>query len=332
VAVFEHASFSGVWGSGPDDVWAVGGSSAPHSRGAIVHWDGARWSSSILPSTEASRPAPYSLSGVWGSGPSDVWAVGAGAILHWDGGEWTTYAHPLTGADAASGLTGVWGSNVNDVWAVGWSSGGSPPYDGVGDAILHWDGTAWALASTPRTMDPLEGIWGSGSNDVWAVGGGMFQGEILHDDRVGWSVSPAPTGGGSAIYLAGVWGSGTHDVWAVGDGLWGGTLHWDGGSWAVSPSLRAIDAGETHSEFNGVEFRGVWGSAADDVWVVGSLATNPTAPVPTPLIIHWNGSVWETSPILAPDGGAWISIESVWGSGPCNVWAVSTGGDIFHYP
>src|SRR6476659_1535743 len=52
----------GIWGSGPDDVWAVGGS---FSKGTIVHWDGSSWST---------VPCPPSglLSGVWGSGPNDV--------------------------------------------------------------------------------------------------------------------------------------------------------------------------------------------------------------------------------------------------------------------
>src|ERR1700733_10186876 len=38
------------------------------------------WSVSVSPS-----PANSDLSAVWGTGPGDVWAVGAGALLHWDG-------------------------------------------------------------------------------------------------------------------------------------------------------------------------------------------------------------------------------------------------------
>ena len=52
---------------------------------------------------------------VWGSGASDVWAVGdSGTILHWDGSAWTSASSGTTFA-----LFGVWGSGANDVWAVG---------------------------------------------------------------------------------------------------------------------------------------------------------------------------------------------------------------------
>jgi hypothetical protein len=41
-----------------------------------LHWDGGAWSISCLPTKD-------SLTGVWGSGPGDVWAVGYnGTILH----------------------------------------------------------------------------------------------------------------------------------------------------------------------------------------------------------------------------------------------------------
>ena len=92
-----------------------------------------------------------SLYGVWGSGTSDVWAVGSGGIVHWDGSAWTAV---LSGI----GPSGIWGSGASDVWAVGGSG-----------IILHWDGSAWA--SVPScTTGYLFGVWGSGASDVWAVG------------------------------------------------------------------------------------------------------------------------------------------------------------------
>ena len=52
-------------------MWAVGGA------GTILRWNGSGWSS-------VSSGTASSLSSVWGSGPSDVWAVGdAGAITHY---------------------------------------------------------------------------------------------------------------------------------------------------------------------------------------------------------------------------------------------------------
>jgi hypothetical protein len=58
----------GVWGHG-SEVWIV------CLGGAILRYDGERWS--------VERSAGKSLLSVWGSSPSDIWAVGvAGTILH----------------------------------------------------------------------------------------------------------------------------------------------------------------------------------------------------------------------------------------------------------
>ena len=97
----QGGSLHGVWGSGPNDVWAVGDA-------GILHWDGSAW-------TAVSSGTTAYLEGVWGSGANDVWAVGdVGTILHWDGSAWTSASSGTTFA-----LFGVWGSGANDVWAVG---------------------------------------------------------------------------------------------------------------------------------------------------------------------------------------------------------------------
>ena len=37
----------------------------------------------------------------------------------------------------------------------------------------HWDGLAWTNSATPTTSK-LSGVWGSSSNDVWAVGDALI--------------------------------------------------------------------------------------------------------------------------------------------------------------
>jgi hypothetical protein len=94
------------------------------------------------------------LMGVWGTSPTDVFAVGYwnGAILHYDGSAWSS----MTGA-TTDGLHAVWGTTPTDVYALG--------HDGV---ILHYDGTAWN-AMTSGTDEDLFGVWGTSSH-VYAVG------------------------------------------------------------------------------------------------------------------------------------------------------------------
>ena len=68
------------------------------------------------------------LRGIWGSSPSDIFAVGTGgAILHYDGSAWASMASPT-----AVILGGVWGSSETDVFATGDEG-----------TLLHYDGVGW---------------------------------------------------------------------------------------------------------------------------------------------------------------------------------------------
>jgi hypothetical protein len=81
------ADFGGVWGSSSSDVFAVGGAVSYYFHEneavtAIMHYDGSPWSAMA-----SGTPFVY-LDGVWGSSPSDVFAVGndekgVGVILHY---------------------------------------------------------------------------------------------------------------------------------------------------------------------------------------------------------------------------------------------------------
>jgi len=72
------------------------------------------------------------------------------------------------------------------------------------------------------TTARLNGIWGSSSSDVFAVGMDLdsWNGVILHYDGSTWS---AMTSGSSSL-LHGIWGSSDSDVFAV--GLLGTILHY----------------------------------------------------------------------------------------------------------
>ena len=66
VGVLEQG-FTGLWGSGPGDVWTVGGPRFAPSGGTVGRWDGTTWS---IFDDSSER-----LGSVWGSGPDDVLAV-----------------------------------------------------------------------------------------------------------------------------------------------------------------------------------------------------------------------------------------------------------------
>ena len=102
------AGLYAVWGSGPDDVWAVG------DYGTIRHCsaDTTLW-------TIIESPTRENLRGIWGSGRKDIWAVGEnGTFLHYDGTDWRIATGGFVPGTKPH-LSGVWGSGPNDVWAVG---------------------------------------------------------------------------------------------------------------------------------------------------------------------------------------------------------------------
>ena len=76
--------------------------------------------------------------------------------------------------------------------------------------MLRWEGTRWTQVTVP-TRAALFGVWGSGADDVYAVGSG---GVVLHGTRSGsqWTLETSGTDGD----LLAVWGSGPDDVYAVG--------------------------------------------------------------------------------------------------------------------
>jgi hypothetical protein len=264
---------TGIWGTGPNDVWIVGQSTMTLA-GAIFHWDGATWTQT------PTGPLPP-LWGMWGNGTNDVWAVADhGVVLHKDDSGWVESSSDAAGTTGP--LSATWGSGPSDVWAVG----------GTG-IFVHWNGAVWAAAANGLTSQALTGIWGSGADDIWAVG---LNGTILHWDGIAWSASPS----GASPDLLAVWGSGPGDVWAIGRG--GAVLHWNGATWSASQSSTSIS------------LFGVWGSGPADVWVVGQLGT----------IGHWDGSAWRGFP-----SGTRQALNKVWGSGPNDVWAV--GSSILHW-
>ncbi len=88
---------------------------------------------------------------------------------------------------------------------------------------MHYNGTRWS-GPTIETGSALNGVWGSSSTDVFAVGAG---GTILHYNGTTWGTQSS----GTTSNLYGVWGSSAADVFAVGADAT--ILHYDGMSWST---------------------------------------------------------------------------------------------------
>lgn len=191
--------FYGVWGSAPDNVWAVGG------WGIHAHWNGQEWR------FDGEMPGSYLQAGIWGSGADNIWSVGSGGrAFRYDGSAWSLFGTLPTGGNT---LRGIWGHSANAIVAVG---------DG-GSAVIY-DGSEWT-AMTNASSAHLYGVWGTGPNQFVAVGAG---GTILRYQGGSWQPDPTASGVTSAD-LRSVHGFGPDDIYAVGES--GVVLHFDGRGW-----------------------------------------------------------------------------------------------------
>jgi hypothetical protein len=133
----------GVWGTQPNDVWAVGGAGQREGQATLLHYDGRSWSTVAIPQLE--RPNVWALYKVWGSAGDDVYAVGQrGAVLHYDGSSWREQ-----GVGIGEDLIAVYGTARDRIAIVGGRSSG---------VIAAFDGIAWRT----RQLAPMAGL-----NGVW---------------------------------------------------------------------------------------------------------------------------------------------------------------------
>ena len=182
----------GIWGTSPEDLWAVGGNVI---RGAFARrYDGVSWSKAAgFPSDLA---LSQSLFKVWGRGKNDVWMVGTGGVvLRYDGSRFErtqsgTDSHLITlHADgertaAVGGLgRGVIIENDGTGWedvtpsrspqVLGvWLAGETGYAVGVEGAVLRSQGGKWEKVDTGIDMqEALHAVWVDPEGGVWAVGG-----------------------------------------------------------------------------------------------------------------------------------------------------------------
>lgn len=144
--------------SDDQQLYAVGGRT---DRGFVLRWTGSAW---------LREPVPASAEELWWCwvDPEGVaWAVGEGAtVINRRDGVWRSVDTGDAIAPTAT-LYGVWGSSASDIHVVGGSLGPTP-----GPAIAHFDGSEWRGADVSGLPEEiLFKVWGS-SNQVWAVGSG----------------------------------------------------------------------------------------------------------------------------------------------------------------
>ena len=188
---------------------------------------------------------------------SDCWAVGSyfngsvnqTLIERWDGTSWAIVSSPNASITRVNSPPGVTCVSASECWAVGYYVNGSVTYQTL---IERWDGTSWAIVSSPNTSTTqnniLYGVTCVSASDCWAVG--YYQGQRRHQtlierwDGTSWAIVSSPnTSATQDNHLSGVTCASASDCWAVGYASNGTdqTLieRWDGTSWAIVISPNA---------------------------------------------------------------------------------------------
>lgn len=139
-----------------------------------------------------------------------------------------------------------------------------------------------------------------------------------------FTVVPSPNAPAGQNNLSGVRASSTTDAWAVGysccrpNNFGQATLteHWDGRSWSIVPS--------PDTRFNDDLLNAVVDLSPTNAWAVGQVKQSGYR-TGSPLILHWDGSSWQSVP--PPSGTTSGQLLAASAMGPNDVWAV---GDDLH--
>jgi hypothetical protein len=307
VTSFHGEAFSAIWGASADDVWVAAepyhpeldglpmaairrcGPDAYQTATILRRWDGRQW-------TKVPTSADRRLDAIAGSGTNDVWFAGLdGLVLHWDGQridrvDVSAVAHHDGMTDLchdAVAIQSLWSPAPGQIWAVGFIA---PSATGPA-LILHHDGVRW----TRHRIDFNEGltaVWGSGPNDVWAMGPWNA---AFHYDGTTWTRAD----NGTTAPRKALWGSGPNDIWSVGEGDF---THFDGRTW--SP----------HHQIGGRWYHGLSGRHASEVWAVGFREGNKA------LVSHYDGVNWSDV-----DTGDLYILNDVWATPAGGAWAAGRG-------
>jgi hypothetical protein len=299
----------GIWGSGPDNVYAVGG----NTDSVVLRHDGTRLDPRTLETQNK-------LFGLWRDHE-----VNGGLIAVGEGGEIRTI-NPMTndGGESTSlspteTFNDVWGRGPNDVFAVGTQG-----------TIAHYDGAAWSpLDDADAPICAAGAYWNAvrgTADELFVVGAGAEgesgrrRGVIAHRRADGtWDCIESIDGAPIESELRDVW------VSDHGQNADAGVAHAVGNEGLILRHDRAtatwsrVETGLSAPTDRRKQLNGVWQSAGGEVFIVGEGG----------LVLRRESGT----------GGEWLEMRSgttetllaVRGSSASDVFAVGTRATLLHY-
>jgi hypothetical protein len=228
LALLGSAYVTGLWVAGPDNAYASA------YANVVLHWDGSgSWKRDVMNSGTI-------FNAVWGSGPSDVYAVTDLGVYHSTGDDqWVL--QPITQA-TLSGLGWLTGTGPTDLWLAG----------DHGEMFRSSGDGSWRF-EVATGVYYVNQLWAASPNEAYFV----TYGAVMHrlPSTGHWVAEPTPLASSDLMYS--VWGSGPNDVYVGADH--NHLLHSVGdGSWQ--------DEGFAPGVAN-VSIKGIWGRSASDVYL-----------------------------------------------------------------
>ena len=356
---FTGRSLYAIWGTGTNNIYAASG------FGSIYHWDGIQW-------TGLSSSANGTIRSIAGTAPSNVWAVGTdGSTVYYDGTSWKSTNQGIAGD--FTNLRAGWASSSLDAWVTGVQSFGVPSeftmhwLNGVwtyvdlpdksvplyaiwgsavdnvwaaGDkgTLMHWNGALWTKSTSVASLRLL-GMYGSGPNDIWAVGNAssgvpaLTPGIAIRWNGSSWqTVNGAPADFFNAVYAIG------SDVWIAGNN--GRVWHWDGTVW-VQQNLGTTEAIQS---IGGTDKTNLYASSSSGVFHYdGSQWSGEGIPginSITKILAVRPNEAWITTDkgVLRNDGTSWTRLDTGTSNGlngifglDTDLWVYGRIGTILHY-
>ena len=296
-----------VWGTSAKFVFAAG------AGGTLLVFQGLAWS----PVPVAKGKSGVILRDVWGTGPTNIFAVGSydysasqrkALVLRWNGTKWSGEE---MGVSASIGLRSVWGTSTTSIFAVGNEAAAGGKFNAV---VATFDGSTWAPASISMasSLDRLRAVWSASATASFAVGGhcasGKCSGTYYKFNGTTWEAKTLATKPPVGV-MTSVWGTGGKDIWVVG--------RWSSGAgssqdWAVASRFDGTSWTSTYLD-KGYGLNAVWGSSTSYVYAVGD----------TGKILKNTGNQWTLE-----KSGSTNALYDVWGSSGTDIFAVGAGGTI----
>jgi hypothetical protein len=213
--------------------------------------------------------------------------------------------------------------------------------------VVHFDGTTWTDVSPPPGTN-LQTLWGTAPGQI--VAAGLFDDVWQRSNDTWTELSGAPS-----VAYHGVWATAPDDIFLIGDAIGAPTIvHYNGSQW-TSYALG--------SSYSAAALNAIWGTSESDVYTVGTQAS------PTLLTaLHFDGTTWSSmfgsgsqtivaqglnsvwsaggvayaaaqNQVIQYDSGTWTPmpapsstlLNGLSGSGPHDIFAVGSGGTIWHY-